>query len=143
MAINLLPSEEKAKIKKEKQLMAPLIQMTGPVRAEKKPSPAIKGGGVLGFFKQAFQSPKKRVTEEDKALSEKKVLVEEKIIFQAPKEPTKPRVDFTRPIEPIKKPPRASGPKIKPPKIGDTTGINAGIIISLIAALVTISTHFL
>ena len=41
---------------------------------------------------------------------------------------------------PISKPPRAAGPKNKPTKIGTTTGKSDGMIISLIAAEVSIST---
>ncbi|MBA7639880.1 hypothetical protein ES703_47541 [subsurface metagenome] len=44
-------------------------------------------------------------------------------------------------ILPIKSPPRASGPKIKPTKIGAKIGIKPGTIICFKAERVTISTH--
>ena len=44
-------------------------------------------------------------------------------------------------IEPTRSPPRASGPRINPTKIGVRTGIRAGRIICLIAPVVTISTQ--
>src|SRR5215831_3717921 len=42
---------------------------------------------------------------------------------------------------PTSTPPSACGPRITPTRIGETTGINPGIIIFLMAACVTISTH--
>ncbi len=41
---------------------------------------------------------------------------------------------------PINKPPNAAGPSSKPTKIGATTGKSDGTIISLIAAVVSMST---
>ena len=41
---------------------------------------------------------------------------------------------------PISRPPSAAGPSIRPTMIGTTTGSSDGIIISLIAALVSMST---
>ncbi len=43
-------------------------------------------------------------------------------------------------IVPTNSPPKAAAPKLSPTKIGTTTGIKAGTIISLMADLVTIST---
>ncbi len=43
-------------------------------------------------------------------------------------------------IVPINKPPKATGPKNTPTKMGTTTGKSDGIIISLMAAVVSMST---
>ena len=41
---------------------------------------------------------------------------------------------------PISKPPKAAGPRVRPTTIGTTTGKRLGIIISLMAAVVSMST---
>ncbi|MFH1207298.1 MAG: hypothetical protein V1668_01690 [Patescibacteria group bacterium] len=90
MSINLLPSEEKSKFGKIKYQPAPIIEMTGPVEV-KKIKPADKRGGVLGFFKQAFAKPKPVSPDAMTPLPEKKIAVEERIVFQKQKPQETPR----------------------------------------------------
>ncbi len=90
MSINLLPSEEKIKTGKIKYQPTPIVEMTGPVKLEKS-KPAIKRGGVLGFFKQAFAKPKPVVADAEKQWPEKKVMVEEKLVYEKPKPQPAPR----------------------------------------------------
>ncbi len=116
MTINLLPTDKKAKIKKEKQTPAPIIQMTGPVEAPKKTKPVTRGGGVLGFFKQTFIKKPKKIpteTEEEKKLAEQKIILEKKIIYEKPKVALRPQIEFTKPKPVVKsslpKPVKKSG----------------------------------
>lgn len=90
MSINLLPTEEKVKSGKIKYTPTPIIEMTGPVKLEKSTSKA-KRGGVLSFFKQAFDRPKPIVPDADKQLPQRKILLEEKVVFEKPKPQASPR----------------------------------------------------
>jgi len=111
MAINLLPADQKSKIKKQQPPASSRIELTGPEKAGKK-EPGIKKAGVLMFFKTAFQKPKKDVLKEDrekaKRLPEKKVIFKEKIIIEKPERKAGPKVEF---YEPARKP---ESLKIKP-----------------------------
>lgn len=90
MAINLLPSEEKAKAKIEKSAPEQTIAMTGPTAAEKN-KPTVKRAGVLTFFKGAFSKPKQKPEEEAGVpIPERKVRFEEHVVYQpTPVEPKK------------------------------------------------------
>ncbi|MFA6552983.1 MAG: hypothetical protein WCT27_00995 [Patescibacteria group bacterium] len=90
MPINLLPSEEKNKSSKIRYQPTPIVEMTGPIEV-KKNKPAVKRGGVLGFFKQAFAKPKPLAPDAETPLPEKKVMVEERIIFEKQKPQAAPR----------------------------------------------------
>ena len=83
MAINLLPSEEKPKIKNQKSEVTEHITMTGPAKVKSK-KPGVKRAGVLTFFKEAFAKPKQKLSgdEQDIILREKKVILEQKIIYK-------------------------------------------------------------
>lgn len=104
MSINLLPSEEKAKIKKDKQASAPVIEMTAAAEPGAKKQSAVQGGGVLSFFKSAFARPKKLTENEEKKKAEQKIILEQKVIFEQPKEKLKPQVQYSKPItfKPVK-----------------------------------------
>jgi len=92
MVINLLPSEEKAKIKKYKQPPAREIKYTEPER--KVEEGKIRKAGVLAFFKQTFQKPKKKPEEEAKKLPEQKIkIIKEEVIFKK----AVPKVEFSKP----------------------------------------------
>ena len=103
MAINLLPSEQKLKFKKQKSVSATHnIEMTGPKKVEKSKS-SIKSGGVLGFFKQAFRTPKaeEKNKEEKKDTSsvkapEKKILFKEKISYKTVRRV--PKIEYQMPV---------------------------------------------
>ncbi|MBI5037315.1 MAG: hypothetical protein HZC01_01205 [Candidatus Kerfeldbacteria bacterium] len=98
MAINLLPSEEKAKAKTEKQSREQTIVMTGPTHSEKSRS-SVKRAGVLTFFKGAFSRPKKQVADETAVrLPERKVNIEEHIVYRAaPALPEKKVITYVKP----------------------------------------------
>ncbi|MDD5040102.1 MAG: hypothetical protein PHY34_03045 [Patescibacteria group bacterium] len=101
MAINLLPSEEKAKIKREKQLVSPRIELTGPVPGERRPDqkPVKHTAGVLTFFKGAFQKPKQTIEEGAplRQMPEKKILLTEKITYVKQRPSLKPTVSYVAP----------------------------------------------
>ncbi len=104
MPINLLPSEEKNKIKKDKSAVAPNIEMTGPAKVEKK-KPSKKQGGVLMFVKEAFARPKE-VEEEVKRqksqrMSVNKIQLEDKFIYTKQKAAkVRPKVQYISPATP-------------------------------------------
>jgi len=104
MAINLLPVEQKSKVKKQKASVSSRIKLTGPAKAEKK-KPGVKKAGVLMFFKQAFQKPKKDMVKEEREearkMPEKKIIFKEKIMIAKPEREAKSKVEFH---EPLKKP---------------------------------------
>lgn len=87
MSINLLPDEEKSKIKKDKKPAPTHIELTGPMSAEKH-KPGVERRGVLMFFKSAFSRPQASVgTEQPSALRqfpEKKVRIEQRYLYEKP-----------------------------------------------------------
>lgn len=104
MSINLLPGEEKLKVKKQQQQRAaPRIELTGPVKPEKKKRSGVEHAGVLSFFKRPFQRPKvdvvKKEAERAAVVPQKKILLEEKLIAQKSKATPqlKPRIEFQTP----------------------------------------------
>ncbi|MFA6098853.1 MAG: hypothetical protein WCV50_03695 [Patescibacteria group bacterium] len=78
MPINLLPDEEKLKIKNFKRQEVTHIELMGPVKAEKI-RPAVKQSGVLMFFKQAFQRPSAE-SKKEKIFPQKKIYIRKEII---------------------------------------------------------------
>ncbi|MBU0598425.1 hypothetical protein KKF61_05580 [Patescibacteria group bacterium] len=104
MAINLLPEEEKTKIKTDTSRPVTPIEMTG-AELPKKKKPAVKQSGVLQFFQGAFLRPKVNVSKEeekDKKFPEK-VQLKQKITFHEPAERIEPRIEVHRPkTEPVR-----------------------------------------
>lgn len=119
MPINLLPSEEKNKIKKDKSTVAPHIEMTGPATVEKK-KPGVKQGGVLMFVKQAIARPKETEGEEQRQkpqkMPEKKIQLEDKLIYttQKPRK-VRPKIEYITPAAPeiVKKKKPGFGQRLK------------------------------
>ena len=105
MAINLLPSEKKSKVDKQKHRVAPRIEMMSATDTTVKKSGPQKTGGVLMFVKDSFRRPKKDLTKEKKLktgqkrtaqkMPRKKILLTEKIVYE--KEKVKPKVEYIAP----------------------------------------------
>ncbi len=114
MAINLLPVEEKQKSKSEKRESVTHIEMTGPGRL-KKEKPRIKSGGVLGFFKQAFQKPKPQEKQEDFMFPEKKKIQKTSSTFPQQEQPADSKKEK---VVVYKKPPKEEAPPMKRKKPG-------------------------
>ncbi len=85
MSINLLPEQEKSKIKPTNKASVTQIEMTGPRQGGNK-KPAAKESGVLTFFKQAFTKPGAPQTDEKK-FPEKKVRIMERPAKKAAHKP--------------------------------------------------------
>lgn len=99
MAINLLPTEQKLKLKKQKLASnTQNIEMTEAYKLDKN-KPGIKKTGVLSFFKQVVERPKEEkvdVIEEQKAkpMPEKKVILKQKITYKNIFGLNKPKVEY-------------------------------------------------
>jgi len=97
MAINLLPNEEKAKIKSTKQPTSSQIQYSKPIEEGKKGKGTGKAG-VLTFIKRSFQRPqeKKKDEEVDKILrfpGKKVDVFKEEVKYKK----ATPKMEFSKP----------------------------------------------
>ncbi len=103
MAINLLPTEQKIKFKKQKPITSTQnIEMVGAEKLDKNKS-AIKKAGVLSFFKQVFEKPQEEAKANDldkekpKKMPENKVSLKQKVTYKNIFDNRKPKIVYHTP----------------------------------------------